>query len=129
LYEDDSYIDLGFVVILIRINMGCGAICGDNNAVEAGNKLNIARHTMEILVPSLNKGSVLVTKKSIETFIELYKQNPTKFQLSPKPLLSKEEVVPNDVLIKWKLVLFGLDSDQKKYSDCLGLPDKGDTDP
>ena len=83
---------------------------------------------MEILVPSLKKGSVLVTKKSIETFIELYKQKPTKFQLSPKPYLSKEDLIPNDVLIKWKLVLFGLDSDQKKYSDCLGLPEKLGTD-
>ena len=55
---------------------------------------NFSQHTMEILVPSLKKGSVLVTKKSIETFIELYKQKPTKFQLSPKPYLSKEDLIP-----------------------------------
>lgn len=37
-------------------------------------------------------------------------------------------MIPVDVLLKWKLVLYGLDSDQKKYSDCLGLADKIDNE-
>jgi hypothetical protein len=101
--------------------MGCGAICGDNNAVEAVNKHNNAHQIMQSLITTLNKTSILATKKSIETFIELYKQNPKKFHLSPKPHLTADEEVSNDILIKWKLVLFGLDSDKKKYSNCLGL--------
>lgn len=108
--------------------MGCGAICGDNNAVQTSNKFNSAQHTMQILIPSLNKGSVLATKKSIETFIDLYRQNPNKYDLSPKPYLTTDEVVPVEVLLKWKLVLYGLDSDQKRYSDCLGLADKLDSE-
>lgn len=76
---------------------------------------------MHSLIASLKKTSILATRKSIETFIALYKQNHKKFHLFAKPHLSKEEEVSNDILIKWKLVLFGLDSDQIKYSDCLGL--------
>ena len=101
--------------------MGCGAICGDNNAVEAVNKQNNVHQNMQSLITNLNKTSILATKKSIETFIELYKQNPKNFHLAPKPHLTTAETVTNDILIKWKLILFGLDSDKKKYCNCLGL--------
>jgi hypothetical protein len=49
--------------------MGCGAICGDNTAIEATSLYNIATRSMEILIPSLNKTSPLATKKSYQAFI------------------------------------------------------------
>jgi hypothetical protein len=102
------------VILIIRINMGCGAICGDS-ASEQPTPITAALHIMRDLLPSLNKTSTLISKQTYLTFIDLYHQDPKRFHLFPKAELTKDESIPDEVLLRWKLVLFGQDSDQKSY--------------
>ena len=82
-----------FVVILIRIKMGCGVICGDNAAIEATSQYNNAQHSLSILIPSLTKTSALVHKQSYQSFVQQYRLNPKKFHLIAPRHLSKRESV------------------------------------
>lgn len=69
--------------------MGCGAICGDSVA-EAGSTAAIAIRTMQALLPSLNKTSLLISKQTYSTFLSLYHQDPKRFHLFPKKNLLRD---------------------------------------
>lgn len=92
--------------------MGCGAICGDSVA-EAGSTTVTVIRTMQALLPLLNKTSFLLSKQTYRTFLNMYHQDPKRFHLFPKKHILKDEPFPEEVLLRWKLVLFGLDSDLK----------------
>lgn len=72
--------------------MGCGAICGDSVLVT-GSMAAIAIRTMQALLPSLNKTSLLVSKQTYNKFLSLYHQDPKRFHLFPKKHLLPEEPI------------------------------------
>jgi len=101
--------------------MGCGAICGDStsaNTTATAHSINI----MHQLLPLLNKTSTLATSNAYQHFIMMYRLDAKKFHFKVKDSLEKDEEISDDVLVRWKLVLYGLDSDLKSYTNCLGLP-------
>lgn len=100
--------------------MGCGAICGDEGA-QSVTSISIAITTMQKLLPQLAKTSSLLTIQTYTTFMDMYTENAKQFHLLPKSPLSKDEQVPEDVLVRWKIVLYGLDNDKQHYAQCLGL--------
>jgi len=79
---------------------------------------------MQILIPLLNKNSHLAQTSTYHNFIAHYHSDIASFHLKPKPKLAKNELVSLEIRTKWKLILYGLDSDHINYCNCLGLIDE-----
>lgn len=70
--------------------MGCGAICGDQNAANA-TATTKSINTMHQILPLLNKTSALATKNAYDHFIRMYRLEAKKFHFKVKDILEKDE--------------------------------------
>lgn len=103
--------------------MGCGAICGDTPDLQTSN-FNYSQRIMLQLLPLLNKNSHLAQPNTYRQFLAHYHQDVPSFHLKPQSKLIANEPVSQQVRTKWKLILYGLDSDHADYCNCLGLVDQ-----
>jgi hypothetical protein len=102
--------------------MGCGAICGDSSTVATSTSRESHRAFQNIL-PHLNKNSKLAPNQVFEAFVSDYSTNFSSFHLTVPFHLTKDEPISSNVLLKWKMILFRLDAEDKEYCNCLGLSD------
>lgn len=100
--------------------MGCGALCGDTTTAETINDRHSKRSYSKAL-ESIIANQPLATSTPYAAFLNNYYQLPDPYHLRSSPQLVSGEEVSEAVMLKWKLVVFGLDKDDTKYCECLGL--------
>ncbi len=100
--------------------MGCGALCGDTSTADTIVDRH-SKHSYNQVIEQITANQPLAASPLYANFLHDYHQRPDAYQLRSRPQLVSGEAVSDAVLLKWKLVVFGLDKDDKKYCECLGL--------
>ncbi len=74
------------------------------------------------LFQQISPNKYLYPIKAIASFAREMKLYPHKLNLILTEKLEPKSMVPSGVMEKWKIILFGLDSDLPVYVNCLGYP-------
>ena len=88
--------------------MGCGAMCGDS-AVDSSSATNKSIHISKKILKKIGKLSPLIDKKQFELFMTRYAVDPRLYHLSVKNHISTTDKVGDNILLRWKIILFGTD--------------------
>lgn len=94
--------------------MGCGALCGDTATADTLLNRYSQKHYQQML-QQIKQNPELMASPLYATFMNEYRRHPEPYHLHNRPQLVEGETVSDAVLLKWKLVVFGLDKDDKKY--------------
>ena len=89
--------------------MGCGSICANSTgsselAIKSGQLLRI-------LITKIKPNGVLISRLACQRFLKDMDSNSFRYILRGKDVIEKNEHVPPNIMEKWKVILFSLDTD------------------
>ena len=89
--------------------MGCGTICATSSGT---NELALkSGQLLRILVTKVKPNGVLISREACSRFLKDIEMNSFRYILRGKDKIDKSEPVPPNIMEKWKVVLFSLDTD------------------